>query len=54
MGPKSFIQKKIAPLLARYDNTPPSFGTEIKKAIETIKKTRNGGGVKPNGTSAPR
>ncbi len=38
METKRLLQR----LTAKYDKDPPAFGTQIKKAIEIIKKVRNG------------
>ena len=43
MEAKALVKKLgLESLLTRYNNAPPSLGTEIKQAIETIKKAQNG------------
>ena len=34
------VAERLAPLLARYDGEPVLFGSQIKKAIELVKKIR--------------
>ena len=47
------LSKRLAPLLARYDDTPPSFGTRIKDAVKVVKEALANGKGKRFDSSSP-